>query len=309
MSTLTRRSNLAAAFAACCGLAFSPRLRGEASFYTSVRIRLGLSEALFLDLNENDARAAVKAWTESVAGQSHIEVAGSAQLLRSDDMVRAIADHAVDGFSITTAEYAKVARFVDPVIFTDERSARTGVEYVLLVRQDSGRRTVASLRGRLLLAYQHVSMCLGGIWLETLLANEKLEPPDRFFSGVTRTVKVSQAVLPVFFGRADACLVTRGAFETMCELNPQLRRDLQVVATSPAVVTALLGVHKDSSAAIKNGMRSALLGLDDSPSGHQILLLFQSPRLVSLDSSALRPSLELVDAYERLRARRQGGAR
>ena len=42
-----------------------------------IRIRLGLSEALFDDMNEDDAKAAVRAWTQSVLGGSNLEVDGA----------------------------------------------------------------------------------------------------------------------------------------------------------------------------------------------------------------------------------------
>lgn len=274
-----------------------------------VRIRLGLSDTLFDDLNENDARAAVRAWAESVAAASHMEVEGASQLMRSEEIVHAISDHLIDGFSITAPEYAKVARFVDPLIFTDGVNATTGVEYVLLVKQDSGIHDLAGLRGHSLLAYQHASMCLAPAWLETLLAGSNFDAVDRFFSRVTKSTKVAQSVLPVYFGAADACLVTRRAFDTMSELNPQLRQKLRVVAVSPKVLAAFVGVHKDSSEELKSRFREALMRMSGSPSGHQILTLFQCDRIVAVDASLLRDSVDLQTAYERLKTRRPGGSR
>ncbi len=91
------------------------------------------------------------------------------QLMDSNEMVRAILNHAVDGFAITTPEYSKVAPLVDPVIVTNGDIQR-GLEYILLVKQDSGIHDLARLRGRSLLEYRHAAMCLAPAWLETLLA-------------------------------------------------------------------------------------------------------------------------------------------
>lgn len=275
----------------------------------AVRIRLGLSEALFDEMNENDAKAAVRAWTESVAGASHMEVDGTPQLLRSEEIVHAITYHLIDGVSITAPEYGKVSRFLDPIIFADAGYAKNGLEYVLLVRQDSGVHDLGGLRGRSLIVFQHASMCLATAWLETMLAASNLDASDRFFTRVTKSRKVAQAVLPVFFGSVDVCLVTRQAFDTMCELNPQLRQTIRVLATSPKVLAALVAVHKDCPDETKRRFRTALAGMYDSTSGRQILTLFQSDRLVVVDSSLLAASVDLLAAYDRVKARRPGGAR
>ena len=312
MAAARRRTSIGAAAAVALCLFFSARLCASASATSNgprIPFRLALSHRLFLNLNENDARAAVKAWSELVAGQSRMEVVGGPQVLESDEIVRAIANHLVDGFSITTPEYAKLERFVDPVIFLDDATAKNGIEYLLLVRQDSGIPDLAGLRGRSLLAFDHVSMTLAPAWLETTLAAASLEAADRFFGRAAKSTQVSQAVLPVFFGRADACLVTRRAFDTMCELNPQLRQRLRILAVSPPVVAALMGAHKDAPFEIKTNLRKALLELNQTPAGLQILTLFQSQRIVARDSAALRPSIELLEQYERLLARRAGGKR
>jgi ABC-type phosphate/phosphonate transport system substrate-binding protein len=151
-------------------------------------------------------------------------------------------------------------------------------------------------------------MSLAAPWLDTLLAGMKLETADRFFGRVKKSNKVAQTVLPVFFESADACLVTRQAFKTMCEMNPQLRRKLLVLAVSPKLFAAFFGIQKDAPDAVKSKIRQALLGYYDTPSGRQILMLFQSNRLVAVDTSLLRGSVDLLAAYDRIKARRTGGS-
>lgn len=273
------------------------------------RVRLALSAELFADFNENDAHAAVKAWAEAVAKPSHLELDGDPQIMSSEDIVRAIANRRVDAFSITSAEYVKVSSFVDASIYSDAALSKTGVEYLILVKEDSGIHDLAGLQGRSLLIYRHVTMCLAAAWLETQLAGAKLESSDRFFSSVVKSSKVSQTVLPVYFGRADACLVTRRDFDTMAELNPQVRQRLRSLAVSPKLIVALTGMHKDCSAEMKGKIRDAVTGLGNTPIGRQILTLFQSERLVPVDVSLLRSAVELETAYDRLNARRMGDAR
>ena len=77
---------------------------------------------------------------------------------------------------------------------------------------------------------------LAPVWSETILAREGLGSASGFYGQITTASKISQAVLPVFFRQLDACVVTRSGFETMVELNPQVGRQLKVLASSPPVV-------------------------------------------------------------------------
>lgn len=273
---------------------------GADSASPGLPVRFGLTEEVFQNLNENDARAAVRVWARSLAQSAHLG-ATSPALMRSDEIVRAITNHELDGFSITVPEYMRVEPFVDPVILSDEGSARNGIQYLLLVRQNSGIEDVAGLRGRSLCVYKHPSMALASEWLDLLLAAAKLEPAERLCR-LKVCLKVSETVLPVFFDHADACLVTRRAFETMVELNPDLQRKLKIVAVSPALLTVFFAMHKETSSEIKSRLREALLAYYDQPDGRQILTLFQSGRLVTGGRQFLRNSVELQTAYNRLKA-------
>ncbi len=272
-------------------------------------VRIALSDTLFSDLNENDAHAAVNAWAKSLSESTHLQVDGGPQLMNSDQIDRAIANHLVDAFSITTAEYVRIAPYVDATIIMDEDTVKQGLEYLLLIRRDSGVTDLAGLHGRNLIVCQGPSMNLALPWLETLLGTAKLESTDRFFGHVKVAAKTSVAVLPVFFGSADSALVTHRAYDLMCELNPQLRQKLLILATSPRVRTAFFAIHKDISEDVKSRIRKALTGYYDTPNGRQTLTLFQSGRLIAADTSILRGSVDLLANYERLKERRPGGAR
>ncbi len=181
----------------------------------------------------------------------------------------------------------------------DDVNARGGDEYLLLINEDSGIRTLADLRRKSLNVYDNPRMCLASIWLETLLASSNLGAPREFLGRIGIHNNLSQVVLPVYFRQLDACLVTRRAFGTMCELNPQLGRKLHVLATSPKVVTSLMAFHKDCAPEQRQKCENALIGLHKTAAGQQALTLFESSHLVLTDMSALGSTLELVKARTR----------
>jgi hypothetical protein len=138
-------------------------------------------------------------------------------------------------------------------------------------------------------------------WLDTLLALAALDSPQAFLKDLIRVDKPSKAILPVFFHQADACLVTSNAFQVACELNPQLRKTLQVRATSPEVVTALFFFRRGQVSAAREQLELAIAKLHDSPAGIQVLTVFQCERMLKCPVACLDSTRELLRQRERLR--------
>lgn len=291
---------LAAGVVAILMLSGYPCRIGAADAPPAVRFRLAVSESIIgNDVNGRDANLAMMAWRDTMVRESGLLVDfGVASL---PQLVQAVRERRVDGFTLTTPEYLEVESYASPVLMVDERNARGGDDYLLLVHASSGIRTLADLRGKSVSTYDNPRMCLAPAWLETLLAGANLGAPQSFFGRLAVFNKLSRVVLPVFFRQVDACVVTRQGFNTMCELNPQLGSQLHVLANSPKLVTSLMAFHKDFAPGQRQKLATALSGLDKTAAGQQALTLFESSHLVTADSSLLQGTVELIQAHERLR--------
>jgi phosphonate transport system substrate-binding protein len=217
----------------------------------------------------------------------------------SDQLLVAIRGGTVDMFSVTVQEYRQVTPYVDTSrIITDDYG---GEELLLVVREGSGIMNLAGLRGRSLILQESPSTSLAEPWLTVSLWQDGLESPQQLFGHMTRNTKLSQVVLPVFFGQADACVVTRRGLDTMVELNPQLSRKLKVLLASPKMESAFFAWRKGYPANLKKPVLDRLLDLKSSAAARQVLTLFQSPGFTARDTDCLRPANTLLDAYERHR--------
>jgi len=265
-----------------------------------VHFRLGMSENMIsTDVNEGDAKLAMEAWRAAVAKQSGIVV--DLDILPIAKLVRAVQQRQVDAFTTTAVEFPEVENYASHYLVMDEASAKGGDEYLLLVHDDSGIRSVGELRHKTLNVFDHPKMCLASIWLESLLSSSNSGATPDFFGRITTQTKLSRVVLPVFFRQTDACLVTRRGFGTMCELNPQLGRKLRVVASSPKLISSVMTFHKDLPADRRQTMQTAILSLSKTAAGQQALILFETSQLIAGDSSVLRNTLDLLKAHDQLR--------
>ena len=93
--------------------------------------------------------------------------------------------------------------------------------------EGSGITKLGGLAGRHLIILDSPQTLLVDAWLGVALAKEGITGKSAV--KVTRHTRAAQAVLPVFFGQADACVASKRTLETMFELNPQLAKKLKVV--------------------------------------------------------------------------------
>jgi phosphonate transport system substrate-binding protein len=243
----------------------------------------------------------MRAWADEVRRQTGVRI--EPELCTAAQLRQRIRSRQADAFSLNILEFVAIAGFADRELVVEQNDLPDGQDYLLLVHQSSGIQNLADLRGRSLVLYRNRKMCLDRVWLETLLASAHLGPSETFLGRVENNTKLSRVVLPVFFRQADACLVTRGGYNTMCDLNPQLSKQLRPLAVSPKLLTTFLAYLKGGPLETKGRFLSAVTDLYKTAGGQQALTLFGGARLVPADVSVLRNSLDMMRAYERLKGK------
>jgi len=264
--------------------------------------RFGFSMALMPDINENDARAAMKVWAENIVNNGVVRADPNVLMFHDfASMSEALHNRAVDGVVASTSDYFAIRQQVDFNHFVFSVTAGSiSDQYVLLVHQDGGIANVDELRGRSLAILKHTRTSLAPIWLDTLLLEKGFKPAQDFFSRITEQTKLAQTVLPVFFHKADACLVTLKGFKTMSELNPQVGRQLRVLATSPELVPSGFFFRTGYPEAQQKQCLADFTRVHTTATGQQILTVFQTERLEECPASVLDSALDLLTRHEQL---------
>ncbi|TVQ96014.1 MAG: hypothetical protein EA399_16640 [Desulfovibrionales bacterium] len=264
--------------------------------------RLVFSSSMFTEVNESDVRAAMKVWIMTVAEERGLPVDPEPYLARNiDELTLACGSPRTGGCAVILPEYARLRR---EIAFSHHALSIAGgeytEEYLLLARRDSGLERLDQLQGRRVAVLNNPRMSLALVWLDTLLLEAGHAPAANWFQSVVFNKSASQTALPVFFSQIETCLITRSAFETMVELNPQLQEQLRVIAASPPLVPALFVYTADSSNFFRTSMLEAMEQFRDNPAGLQILHLTQSENIEIRPPAVLEPSLELLDRHDRL---------
>lgn len=274
----------------------------DAPMAERTEVRFAFSTSMFAGVNENDAQAAIKVYTQNIGDQNGIYVNTAPELLDGTNaIVKALDLKKADLLVLTADEFFTLEHqgLEGPLLLS--QIGRTFTEdYLLLTREESTLRRVEDLKGRSLNVPSDSRGGLSRIWLEVLCHEHALGPAAQTLAKITAAAKTTQVVLPVFFGKADACIVTRNGWEVMCELNPQLKKQLRIVAVSPPVVPSLTCFRRGFTEAFRQQVIKAVELSSTKPAFKQLMALFKTDGLGYEPVAALDSTRALVANYHQL---------
>jgi phosphonate transport system substrate-binding protein len=265
----------------------------------SGRFRVSFSPGMFTEVNMTDARAVVRVWAQTIAKERGIDTDPDTAIFKDfEEMSRALQANLTDAVGMTVVEYEKLHRdtLLAP-LFVSLVGGTPAEQYLLLVHSDSGIDGIGRLHGRSLTLLNNVRACVAAAWLGTLLTQKGLKSAAEFFGTVTPVTKPSQAALPVFFRKTDACVLTRSAYATLCELNPQIEKKLKILESSTELVPAVFALRGDYDPPFKDKLLNALQNLHETPAGQQVLTVFLADRLEQRPASALQSAMDIIQRH------------
>ena len=265
-------------------------------------IRFAFSARMFTEVNESDAKATVKAWAWALASERRVSMGTEPIVLGGlAELRKALRAETIDGAAVTTEEFLGLEpELAGTNLFVSYHRGVCTEQYLLVVSKSSGISRIQDLRQRKLAVMDGPRATLGPIWLEVALVNAGMGMITNCFSTVLRESKLVRVVLPVYFGNLDACLVTRRGYETMCELNPQVRKATNILLTSPAVLPSLGFLRRNYNREAREALMRAITDLENSVAGTQVLTLFQSDQLKEGQAGLLESARELLAAHRRV---------
>jgi hypothetical protein len=263
----------------------------------SVPMKMGFYLPSIRDANQTDIKVSLGVWIDEVRKPLNIQVTTATY----DDitaMRRALDRTEVNFISAPGMELAEV--FAPDEIRAGYARRRHGVEegIALLVASNSGIRNFADLRGKRVSRLNHDR--LSDIFLETqCLKTAGLVCRD--YMQVNEEKRDIQSVYNVFFGRADAALVSLATLRTAIELNPQVGQRARVLLDwrASALMFGMMTRYTQDSyrQLILNSVKEAMR----TPRGRQILELFKTDYLEPVDADALKPYWALLREYRELK--------
>jgi hypothetical protein len=282
----------------------SPLLAGDspaAPGWKKARLHVLASESLFVSVNEGDAVASMTLWAQQIGKLRGFQFESRMELARSAGQFRQqLKDRAVDLLVLDTPDYLSLADsgLIEAVVAGTNRGQLAAFPYLLLTNDPAGATPLTGLRGRRIAVASRTKSNMGMVWLETELAQNRLGRAATFFASVEASYRASACVLPLFFGKIDACVVDAGNLESLQELNPQLGR-LRVAARSAPLLEGLIAMPVQPHP-YRDELIDSLLNLHRSPAGEQLGVVFRTGPLARAGREQFESVRLLVGRYRRI---------
>lgn len=263
----------------------------------SVQMNMGFYLPAIRDANQTDIKVSLAVWIDEVSKPLKIQVTTTTY----DDIIamrRALDRLDVNFINAPGMELAEV--FAPDEIRAGYARRHNDVEegIALLVAGNSGLRAFADLRGKRISRLSHDR--LSDIFLETQCLKTAAQACQDFMQ-VNEEKRDIQSVYNVFFGRADAALVSLATLRTAIELNPQVGQRVRVLTDwkTKALIFGMMTRQTQESyrQLILNSVKEAM----KTPRGRQILELFKTDYLEPVDADALKPYWALLREYRELK--------
>lgn len=312
MESIRSRAPRAATLCALALAAAAPRYPAAAGAGTAapaapaMHLRVAFLKTVFAEEDARDAQAAIELWMKNVIGAEGI----TSELFTYrtlESVAEGFREKDVDLVHLDTLSYLRMrdGTPLEPIL-VGVRGDSPCEEYVLAVRREGQVASPASLEGRTLNVLSGPGGAIATLWLDTVLMREGLPPAREACRSVKASTGASQALLPVFFGQADACLLSRRAFQAAAGLNPQLLRSLRVAAESPPYLPMVCCCRARIDGALRDALVDSALSLDRTPAGGTILALVGSDRIAAFEPAQLENVEALAREHAHLLRKRDG---
>jgi phosphonate transport system substrate-binding protein len=247
-----------------------------------VPLRVGMPRLAFYNLNEADAAAAYRTLIISAARQRGYEV--KPELVTFDDLSSldaAVSEGTVQVCLVGSWQLfeSKIADFAD-IAFVPASNGRATRKLLLLVERGGRVQRVEDLRAASVMLLRDPRVNLTERWLDVLCLRAGLG----LAAGAVQldiVARPSSALLPVFFGRSEACVVDEDSFALASELNPQLRDRLVAIAESQPLLDSVICINRRGwpVGQQREDLIRSLGDLHREPSGRQLLTMFRMDQL------------------------------
>lgn len=264
-------------------------------------ITVGFTIQLFNDVDIRDAEVALKMWGNEVLSGLGVNYYPDTKIYKNTvDLIAAIKDGEIDLISLLTTDYFEIGNKVElePSLITTS-GGKIGFNFFLIVRKDRGLKNLKDLKNMQINIPSGSLGQLVKMWLVGNLFDNGLKH-RKFFSDEKEVNKPSQALFPVFFKQADACVVSEKSYNTMIEFNPQLKNDLIIIDKSPELVNGLMCFNKKLDENTKTIIINTSLKISNSVSGKQLLALFRADDLIRFKKEDLQGTIDLYKKYKKI---------
>ncbi|MGD2080024.1 MAG: phosphate/phosphite/phosphonate ABC transporter substrate-binding protein [Nitrospirota bacterium] len=193
-------------------------------------------------------------------------------LSRYGDIVDRYISRDMDGafFGIYTSALAMEKLGVEPIVRSLNNDGSSTARGYLFARKDSGIRNIEDMKYKRA-AFVDKATATGYIFAVAYLMENGIEDIDEFFSEYFFTGSHESTIYSVLDGRADVGAAKGRVLDRLIEKDPLIKDEIYIISRSINLPDNTLMIGGDIRPAAREKLRNALLTMDRTPRGAEIL--------------------------------------
>lgn len=244
--------------------------------------RFVYSTNLFHNTNTEDAIALTKIFSDKIKKSRRIKEDIEIVLCENEKELLDALKIPFDLLLMTATEHINISKIrkIKPVLI-NETQGSFGYVYYLITNKDKGIKNIKELRNGTIKILGRNQGQTPSIWLDKLLRDNNLPVKEKFFKEIIHDYKSTNVVLPVFFNKVTAAIVSKPTFELLALLNPQIKKQANILFESKTLVFGTLSFdprNKDKDR--EKFVYETLTTMHNDIDGKQFLDLFNVDKII-----------------------------
>lgn len=218
-----------------------------------------------------------------------------------DDLSMIIKDlraEKLDMVTMSPLNFIRISEKLDSdIAYSYTKNNKKTHKYLLLTRSDSGFTKIDQTKGINIALNKRDAM--SRIMLDVLLFRNNQTDAKNHFSDIREMNKFSKTVLAVFFGQVESCFTTDAVFQLMVELNPQVGKNIKIVAESPEIINGVSFFRKGYSSEARSAIQNEISNIHQTVHGRQILMLFKIDGITHIEEKDFDSLNKIIKDYDK----------
>ncbi len=168
---------------------------------------------------------------------------------------------------------------------------------VFVVRRDSPISVPTDLKGKVVSYPSPTALAatiMPQLYLQTHGVNVNMEIENRYVGSQ------ESSIMNVYLKQADAGATWTAPWRAFQKEHPQEAAQMKVIWETPSFINNSVMVRDDVPAAVREGVRALLMGLDRTPEGRVILSDMETARFHAAADADYLPVREYIQSFERI---------
>jgi len=272
------------------------------SFAEQQKVTLAYLENGLSELNENEKQIALQLLANEIIKDSrlHMLIKPVSTFSEIKHLInKAEIDYVILNSFHYITHYDFLTQFITPPIWAIQRGPKERENYILVANKRFSGFKISQLRNTTISL--HKQYLLMNFYLDYLVKKQSKQNSTQFFKRLNYTKTASKAVLDVYFGKSDVCIVPEHIYNLTIDLNPAIKQELAIIHQSNEQFLPVLFFNfKRNDSLVNSIVNNNISNISNTVRGQQILEMFNIEEVKRTTPHQLQPMRTLFNNYQAL---------